>query len=520
MEETNYQFVVDENGYKHILGEEIGRGGQGITWRTQDPNILVKMRINPVTGEPVVDEEAYEAYKAEIDEVRVLDIPRDIHIAKPVSMLKKPYCGYTMKLLNDMKSIKYWIRSFDGIDKPGIFYYQSGGLRHRYKLLMNIAEIFTKLYAHSAVYADLSPENILVSGTLDSSEVWLIDADNMRYRFDIDKQIVTPGYGAPEVVNGGLNSLAADEYSFAIIAHEVLTMTSPFNGSLLLDGDTGGWDDDEEDYAELARKGEVAWIFDPNDDSNQFKAGLPAVYAFTEPVRKLFERTFSYEGRHNPESRPTMREWYLALRQAVGLTGECTKCHSTFLIKNKDSHCPFCRANGFEREKVFAAFIVDEFNVDSIVAKVNEHVDEFNRKDNSDSYFIEGISADEIKKKKQKRVETVIIDNIPGTYYLYNYHTFNTWFGEKNEPTIAIEVGKGEYEIRNLMSKSIKISTANTNYGEISPSGSMKIARSLHNIILKMSVIRDDSEDHFDETESETDNISEFCVRNIIFCLM
>lgn len=104
--EENLQFVVDENGYKHFLESEIGRGGQGITWQTKDPNIIVKMKVNPSTGEPIVGEKEYEKFKEELDEVRILNLPDDIHIARPVSLLKKPYCGYTMRLLRDMKSIK------------------------------------------------------------------------------------------------------------------------------------------------------------------------------------------------------------------------------------------------------------------------------------------------------------------------------------------------------------------------------------------------------------------------------
>ena len=161
--EDRIQFVVDENGYKHYLEKEIGRGGQGITWQTRDPNILVKIKVNPSTVEPVVDEKAYERFKEDLDEVRILNLPEDIHIARPVSLLKKPYCGYTMQLLRDMKPIKYWIRPFDGTTSPGHFYYKTGGMRHRYQLLTNTAEIFTKLYAYSTVYADIYPENVFSS---------------------------------------------------------------------------------------------------------------------------------------------------------------------------------------------------------------------------------------------------------------------------------------------------------------------------------------------------------------------
>ena len=116
MEDNNIQFVVDENGYKHYLEKEIGRGGQGITWQTKDPNIIVKMKVNPSTGEPIIDEAEYEKFKNELDEVRILNLPEDIHIARPVSLLQKPYCGYTMRLLKDMRS-----RCEDHFNKKSIF---------------------------------------------------------------------------------------------------------------------------------------------------------------------------------------------------------------------------------------------------------------------------------------------------------------------------------------------------------------------------------------------------------------
>ena len=49
MEESNIQFVIDENGYKHYIEEVLGGGGQGVTWKTKDPNILIKMKVNPST---------------------------------------------------------------------------------------------------------------------------------------------------------------------------------------------------------------------------------------------------------------------------------------------------------------------------------------------------------------------------------------------------------------------------------------------------------------------------------------
>lgn len=516
--EENLQFVLDENGYKHFLESEIGRGGQGITWQTKDPNIIVKMKVNPSTGEPIVGEKEYEKFKEELDEVRILNLPDDIHIARPVSLLQKPYCGYTMRLLRDMKSIKYWIRPFDGTISPGLFFFKTGGMRHRYKLLMNTAEIFTKLYAHSAVYADLSPENVFASGTLESSEVWLIDADNMRYKFDINRQIQTPGYGAPEIMKGDMNSLQADEYSFAILAHEILTMNSPFNGELLTEGNGGGWDDDNIDYADLAAKGEVAWVYDENDDSNRCKTGIGPKYAFTKNIQRLFAANFGEEGRRNPLSRPKMRDWYVTLRQAVDLTAKCMYCGSTFLMQLddlKNCKCPFCKlGREKERAKVIAAVITDHFNVDSIVNAVNEEIEQFNE---AGGYEVEPISMDLLKRKDV--VGMKIIDDMDGTYYLYNYHTSDTSFSEKNEPAIEIEIERGEYTIRNLMNRVIRIGSPNSDYGEIQPNSSKKV-NDINNIILSMSVLRGDMEDYLCDEEFTTDDIMHLRQRTIQFVLL
>lgn len=482
-EKESIQFVIDEDGNKHFLEKEIGRGGQGIVWKTKDPNIIIKMKINRSTGEPVVDEKEYDKYKEDLDEVRILDIPEYIHIAKPVSMLKRPYCGYVMRFLGGMKSIKHWIRSFDEPDiNPIMFFYKTGGLRHRLELLTNIAEIFTKLFSHSAVYADLSPNNVFASENLESSEVWLIDADNMRYRYDVDKEVSTAGYTAPEVANGGINTLESDEYSFAILAHEILTLNSPFCGELVTDSDAG-WDDDV-DNSELAEKGELPWIEDPDDDSNRCSVGIPGRIVFTETIRQLFERTFSEEGRHNPKSRPKMRDWYTALKQAQDYTVECKYCHSTFLMTKANSRCPFCKTGRTsEREKVIFSQIVDEYKIDDIVDFENQHIDKFN----NDEYSVCGISKDDIKHIDNIAVK--LFDMKDGKYYFYNYHTDDVSFSEKKRITIELEILKGVYTLRNLTEGDIEISSKNTSYGVIHPEEIKKLD-DINNIILSMNILK------------------------------
>lgn len=509
-EKDTIQFVIDEDGNKHFLEKEIGRGGQGIVWKTKDPNIIVKMKINKSTGEPVVDEKEYVKYKDELDEVRILNIPDYIHIAKPVSMLQRPYCGYIMRFLGGMKSIKHWIRCFDEPDmNPIIFFCKTGGLRHRLELLTNIAEIFTKLFSHSAVYADLSPNNVFASENMNSSEVWLIDADNMRYRYDVDKEISTEGYTAPEVVKGEINTLESDVYSFAILAHEILTLNSPFNGKMVTESEAG-WDDEEEDMAVLVERGEIPWIEDPEDDSNRCSAGIPGKIVFTNTIRKLFEKTFSEEGRHHPQSRPKIRDWYTALKQAQDYTVECRYCKSTFLMAKADAKCPFCKTGRTEeREKVIFSQIIDEYMVDDIVENENQHINTFN----NDEYCVQGLSKDDIK--RTDNIAAKLFDIKDGKYCFYNYHTDDVSFSEKKMVTIELEISKGVFTIRNMTGRDIEISSKNTSYGIIHPEESKKFD-SMNNIILSMNILKT-KQDMSDDEIQQIEDLNRLRKRHIKF---
>lgn len=451
MENNVLKCVVDENGQRHQLTEKIGQGGQGAVWKTSDPNIIVKMKIDSVTGEPIVDESEYEKYKAGLDEVRTLDLPDGIQVAKVASILLRPYCGYTMRMLSNMKSVKYWIRSFGEETVPPAFYRDTGGLRYRLRFLAKAASIFAKLNYHSVVYADLSPDNLFVSMDNKAGQVWLIDADNMRYFFDVKRQIMTPGYGAPEVVAGGMNTLESDEYTFAILAHEILTLNSPFNGDML--SETGdGWDE-EDDWDKSSKSSAdsnaeyIPWIYDPNDTRNAVApgVGLSPDLVMTDKMKELFYRNFCEEGQRNPASRPSMREWFEELRRAESLVITCEHCRNTYFMKSqKKEECPFCK--NVRTRSAFYAQIVDQYDLDSIIDTENLSVDEFNK--NGD-FGVAHLTKEEVNSTKQ--VGKRIFDDADGTYAFYNYQTDDIFSLTEEELTIGIKIEKGKYLVANLM---------------------------------------------------------------------
>lgn len=490
IEENNIalKFVVDENGQKHQLTEKLGQGGQGAVWKTSDPNIIVKMKIDSVTGEPVIDDAEYEKYKAGLDEVRTLDLPEGIHVAKVASILQKPYCGYTMRMLSNMKSVKYWIRSFGEATVPPAFFRDTGGLRYRLRFLSKAAGIFAKLNYHSVVYADLSPDNLFVSVDNQAGEVWLIDADNMRYFFNVNKQIMTPGYGAPEVVEGGMNTLESDEYTFAVLAHEILTLNSPFNGEML--SETGdGWDDDAWDASsesgETTEKAEyVPWIYDPNDTRNAVAPGmgLSPDLVMTDKMKELFYRNFSEEGQKNPASRPTMREWFEELRRAESLVVTCEHCRNTYYMKSqKKEECPFCKK--MRTRSVYYAQIVDQYDFDSIVDAENLAVDEFNKKGD---FGIAHLTREEVNSIKQ--VGKRIFDDADGSYAFYNYQTDDIYSLTDEEFTIGIKIEKGKYLVQNLMPDTdIEMSSVSERIGTLKARSSQKFDE-INGLILTIPV--------------------------------
>lgn len=476
MEDNILKYVVDENGQKHQLTEKLGQGGQGAVWKTSDPNIIVKMKIDSVTGEPVVDDAEYEKYKAGLDEVRTLDLPAGIHVAKVASILQKPYCGYTMRMLSNMKSVKYWIRSFGKNTVPPEFYRDTGGLRYRLRFLSKAAGIFAKLNYHSVVYADLSPDNLFVSVDDLAGQVWLIDADNMRYFFNVSKQIMTPGYGAPEVVKGGMNTLESDEYTFAVLAHEILTLNSPFNGKMLSEiGD--GWDDDAWDASsESSSNAEnteyIPWIYDPDDTRNAVTPGmgLPPDLVMTSKMKELFYRNFSEEGQKNPASRPTMREWFEELRRAANLVIKCEHCRNTYFMKSqKREECPFCKK--MRTRPVYYAKIVDQYDFDSIVDAENLSVDEFNKKGD---FGISHLTKEEVNSTKQ--VGKRIFDDADGTYEFYNYQTDDLFALTDEEFTILIKIEKGKYVVENRMTDTdIEMSSSTKKNGILKAQSTQKL---------------------------------------------
>jgi len=360
---------VDEYQNVHIQDKVLGQGGQGVVFRTKDPDLAIKL-VTDEGGNPVIDEESVEKYSKRYKSVRLLPLPENMNISVPAALLQNK-AGYVMQLLSEMAPLShFWLdgKSAEDISpndipawlstmpeneaKKIVHYYKTGGLRRRLQTLYKCASLFARLHGNGLVYGDVSPNNIFVSAKLDNASVWLIDADNIRFEITTGGSAVyTPKYGSPELVQGeGGGRPSSDCHAFAVVAFYLLSLIHPFMGKKVEGADEGDWadgEDDDEDTEDKALAGLLPWVDDRNDDSNSTDSGLPRSLLLTEKLTALFEGTFG-PGRTSPWLRPTIYHWPAALAQAADMTITCPNCSMSYYSdfthpETGDRSCPYCK---------------------------------------------------------------------------------------------------------------------------------------------------------------------------------
>lgn len=346
------QQFEDIYGYIHNTTSEISRGGQGIVFRTENPNIAVKVALNSLGNgfsEDSSDNEVFES-------LRLLPIPSKINLTLPQATLRK-YSGYVMTLLDDMESFESsfdysfqskcgytneWLESLGNEDLTEMFgqYIISGGLRRRLNAYLHIAKMLSQLHSNGLVYCDFSTKNAFISSSKENDNIWLIDADNLDYQEKtLRSGYYTPGFGAPEVIQGKGCTFYSDSYAFAVSLYWQITGTHPFKGTLL----ESNFDDDDDfadDHEEKAYSGEYPWINDAEDDSNHTDTCIPHELIISSRLNELFQKEFSEEGRTKRHTRPTMFEWVHQLSFELDHTIRCRKCQMDY--DYSFDICPWC----------------------------------------------------------------------------------------------------------------------------------------------------------------------------------
>ena len=347
---------VDTYGRSHVASKVLSSGGQGIVYKTEEPNTLLKLEWDPVTQKVIDDVSSNEKF----DDIRILPLLEKTNLTLPQAILRD-VAGYTMRLLDDMKSFdevfsaegqekiqNNWLKEIEESDAElaSVFeqYISSGGIRKRLKSYLKAACVLAKIHASGLVYCDVSDKNMFVSVDANNDNVWLIDCDNLDYMKNTAKRNgwMTAGFGAPEIYQGKGNTMYSDAYSFAIALFWTLTNKHPFMGEAVEEvlQEEDMLDETEENYA---CSGKFAWIGDEDDVSNHSETGIPYNMFLSNSLHNCFNMTFSEEGRINRQKRITMPEWCFILAKNLDGVVRCDNCGMDYYA-HESSTCPWCDA--------------------------------------------------------------------------------------------------------------------------------------------------------------------------------
>lgn len=365
------RWVEDQLSQKHKLTKELGRGGQGVVFQTSDSGLLIKMPLK--NGKEIIRVEEVKHFQEQLESLYLLPLSNKMHITRPLYLLKVQ-AGYVMQMMQDMQPIGEWLpQHFSNLTKekqkeykppawmskevtsdaayPLDMYAKSGGTKRRLELLTQATIELLRLHSVGVIFMDISPDNIYCSAASEHNEVWMIDADNLRFE-NVNAQtgVITPQYGAPEIVKGIDGArVISDTYSLALLAFKMLTMSGAFNGRLFIDAQ-----DDEDDWAAndaeteevslevQAEQGELPFICDTEDNSNSQANGLPHELVLTHQLLSFFQKMFG-KGRTEFWRRPSLHSLPRLLASAADSSIKCV-CGMSFYYQHStlEQSCPYC----------------------------------------------------------------------------------------------------------------------------------------------------------------------------------
>jgi len=441
MEELSIKTIKDVNGNMYVLDSILGQGGQGMVCKTKDSTIAVKFVLK--NEQILTDEKYYEIYKNKINDVVVMNIDSDINLCHPYTMLEKPYCGYVMYMLSDLKPVSNLIydQNIDG--SLNEYFRNTNGLKKRIEVLIELSRTLARLHSKGIVYCDISPNNVFYSNTDNFSKVWIIDCDNLKYTGDVKSGIFTPGFGAPEVAsNQSSNTIFSDCFSFAVLAFRVLTFRNPFEVNYEEESSSDGWDasTNTNNSGDAISNNNIPWLFE-NGVTDELKEYFN--HFLTKELLSLFKQTFGKDGRNNPTSRPSMREWYSVLKE---LSLKINQCECGAFIYAGEKNCPFC--NNQPRFTYYGTMMNYYPNTTDVISDIKSQI---NTSDYKDLEFINEAVDNKINSNYEKLYNFTIYDNCR----IYNYSINQISIYEVPYSIIEFRINNSYLFINNKSSKKI-----------------------------------------------------------------
>src|SRR4051794_4870279 len=146
--------VRDDRHRLFTLYGKLGQGGQGSVWRTEHPDVIVKLR----TGRA-------EEVREEVRRIRHLPL-QDLPVARPESVVcvvgdqeESGNVGFVMELEHERRPLEDLLEIPES-DVAG-WWRRFGGTESRLRVLAAAAAVIAQLHRRGVVVGDISPRNLL-----------------------------------------------------------------------------------------------------------------------------------------------------------------------------------------------------------------------------------------------------------------------------------------------------------------------------------------------------------------------
>lgn len=314
----------DSQNQPHILGEQIGRGGEGEVFSlSEDFTVVAKIYHAPVEEEKAKKLRWMAQNKDEkLLKVAawVIDVLRDKPDGKVVGFLMPNIRAKEIHELYSLKSRRV--------------YFPDATWHFLVHTAANVARGFYSLHKNAHVMGDVNHGNcvVLADGTvkLIDCDSYSIKTENFRYRCEVG--VAT--HLAPELQKADLGEIEReanhDNFGLAVIIFQLLFLgRHPFAGNY-----TGAEDKSLEDCIAEYRfaYGEKAKFYQVKQPP-----GTLSLNQVSPRVAELFERAFSTENKNRPEP----KEWIEALEDLSDNLEQCS-FHPGHLYFNQLTNCPWC----------------------------------------------------------------------------------------------------------------------------------------------------------------------------------
>lgn len=335
---SNSSYRLERSGRAIVLTDEVGGGGQGSVRRVAGEDLVAKIyhvnklkpdgvaKLRYMIAHPPTDPGIKHGYHS-------IAWPQDIVTdgSRPIGYVMPRVPGRTLLSILSPINRKGW-------NNPNFSWLS---------LILaaaNGANAFECLHAAGYVAGDINWENMLVDV---ESRAAIIDNDSFQVRDRTTGKIYRSEwrraeYQAPEI-QGTDPKFATlteehDRFGLAILMFQMVFVGAhPFQGSWRGAGDPP-------DDAQLIRENQ--YIFASHSHSKP-RPGYPTIEWMPKDVQELFRRSF-LDGHGNPRSRPTAREWRLALYELV--KGDdivrCPRYQRQHTYPRTRRTCPWCELLG------------------------------------------------------------------------------------------------------------------------------------------------------------------------------